>query len=198
MPIPSAITDLSQTAASNYPSGSDSPSTLDDVQRAHASFIALLRDGKGQTNSVTVASATTTDIGGQNSQFVEISGTTTITSLGSTYNGPRYLRFQGVLTLTHNATTLNIYGGANVDTSAGYAVVAIPNASLTGWNVYPIGGAAAGATGGGSDRVFWKNGQTITTDYTILGTENAGTFGPVTINSGVTVTVNTGGTWSCV
>jgi hypothetical protein len=44
MPLPTAITDLSTTAASNYPAGSDSPSVLDDVQRAHAAFIAQLRD----------------------------------------------------------------------------------------------------------------------------------------------------------
>jgi hypothetical protein len=42
MPLPTAITDLSTTAASNYPAGSDSPIVLDDVQRAHASFIAQL------------------------------------------------------------------------------------------------------------------------------------------------------------
>lgn len=45
MPVPSSITDLSVVASSNYPSGSDSPSTIDDVQRAHASFIAQIRDG---------------------------------------------------------------------------------------------------------------------------------------------------------
>lgn len=45
MPVPNLITDLSTTAASNYPSGSDSPATLDDVQRAHAAFIAQIRDG---------------------------------------------------------------------------------------------------------------------------------------------------------
>lgn len=44
MPIPTTISDLSTTAASNYPAGSDSPSVLDDVQRAHAAFIAGLRD----------------------------------------------------------------------------------------------------------------------------------------------------------
>ena len=49
MPVPSVITDLSTVAASNYPAGTDSPSTLDDVQRAHASFIAQLRDGSGFT-----------------------------------------------------------------------------------------------------------------------------------------------------
>lgn len=45
MPLPTVITDLSTTAASNFPQGSDSPSSLDDVQRAHASFIAQIRDG---------------------------------------------------------------------------------------------------------------------------------------------------------
>jgi hypothetical protein len=45
MPVPTVITDLSATAASNYPAGTDSPSTLDDVQRAHASFIRQLYNG---------------------------------------------------------------------------------------------------------------------------------------------------------
>jgi hypothetical protein len=44
MPLPTTIDQLSTTAASNFPAGSDSPSSLDDVQRAHASFIAQLRD----------------------------------------------------------------------------------------------------------------------------------------------------------
>jgi len=153
LPIPILISELSQTAASNYPAGSDSPATLDDTQRAHASFIAQLRDGKGFTNPVVMASATTTDIGGQNSQFVEVSGTTTITSLGSTYNGPRFLRFTGILTLTHNATTLVIPGAANITTAAGDMCIALPNQTLTGWNIsnyskasgVPLGSAASGA-----------------------------------------------------
>ena len=58
MPVPTTIDQLSTTAASNYPSGSDSPATLDDVQRAHASFIAQIRDGVQVTN----ASAKTTPV----------------------------------------------------------------------------------------------------------------------------------------
>jgi len=46
MAVPTLITDLSTTAASNAPSGSDSPATLDDIQRAHAAFIAQLYDEK--------------------------------------------------------------------------------------------------------------------------------------------------------
>lgn len=45
MPVPTVITDLSTTPASNYPAGTDSPSTLDDVQRTHASFIRQLYNG---------------------------------------------------------------------------------------------------------------------------------------------------------
>jgi hypothetical protein len=59
-----------------------------------------------QGQPVTLASAATTDIGAQNSVFLNITGTTTITSFGTNYNGPRYIRFDGALTLTHNATTL--------------------------------------------------------------------------------------------
>jgi hypothetical protein len=44
MPTPTNISDLSLVAGSNYPAGTDSPAALDDVQRAHASFIAQLRD----------------------------------------------------------------------------------------------------------------------------------------------------------
>tara|TARA_B100000073_G_scaffold311448_1_gene284533 strand:+ start:443 stop:862 length:420 start_codon:yes stop_codon:yes gene_type:complete len=57
------------------------------------------------------------------------------------------------------------------------------------------GEAAAGATGGGSDKCFWENSNTITTSYTISNNMNAGTFGPVTVNSGATVTVGSGETW---
>lgn len=56
MPIPTLITDLSTTASSNSPAGSDSPATLDDIQRAHASFIAQLRDGAAALPTATGAS----------------------------------------------------------------------------------------------------------------------------------------------
>ena len=60
------------------------------------------------------------------------------------------------------------------------------------------GDAAAGATGGnsGANKVFWENEQTVTHDYTITNNYNAGTWGPVTINSGVTVTVGDGEYWT--
>ena len=60
--------------------------------------------------------------------------------------------------------------------------------------------AAAGATGGNSNanKIFWENEQTVTHDYTIQNNHNAGSFGPITINSGVTVTVGSGENWTIV
>jgi hypothetical protein len=190
VPIPTLITELSQTAASNYPQGSDSPATLDDTQRAHGGFIATLRDGKGFSNPVTIASATTTDIGGQNSQFVEISGTNTITGLGSTYNGPRYLRFTGALLLTHNATTLNLPGGASITTVAGDSCIAVPNIALSGWNVLAYNRAAGG---GGTDylnttRIDVASATTLDLTTNAPNTRNINITGTPAI-TGVTVSI---------
>ena len=55
-----------------------------------------------------------------------------------------------------------------------------------------------GATGGGSDEVFYENSQTVTTSYTITNGKNAMAAGPITINSGVTVTVGSGETLTIV
>ena len=60
------------------------------------------------------------------------------------------------------------------------------------------GDAAAGATGGGSDKIFWENGQTVTTNYTITNNYNAMSAGPITINNGIFVTIGTGENWTIV
>ena len=60
------------------------------------------------------------------------------------------------------------------------------------------GDAAAGATGGGSDKIFWENGQTVTTNYTITNNKNAMSAGPITINNGIAVTIGTGENWTIV
>jgi hypothetical protein len=60
------------------------------------------------------------------------------------------------------------------------------------------GALGGGATGGGSDTVFFENSQVVTQNYTIPSDKNAGTFGPITINAGVEVTVPSGSVWSIV
>lgn len=71
------------------------------------------------TISAPVASGSTTDIGAVNSSVIEITGTTTINSFGTSANKLRFVKFSGQLTLTHNATTLILPGGANINAKAG-------------------------------------------------------------------------------
>ena len=54
---------------------------------------------------------------------------------------------------------------------------------------------SGGATGAGGDDVFYENGQTVTSNYTITANKNAMSTGPITINSGISVTVPTGSVW---
>lgn len=63
----------------------------------------------------------------------------------------------------------------------------------TAW--VPMGGGATGAAG---NSVFVENDTNVTGDYTITSGKNAGSFGPITINNGVTVTVPSGSVWSVV
>ena len=68
---------------------------------------------------VTLASASTVNIGAAASDNVIISGTTTITAFDNVNNGvKRWVRFSGALTLTHNGTSLILPGAANITTAA--------------------------------------------------------------------------------
>lgn len=62
-----------------------------------------------------------------------------------------------------------------------------------GWG--SIGG---GASGGGSDDIFYENGQNVTNSYTLTAGKNAMSAGPITIDSGVTVTIPAGQYWVIV
>ncbi len=58
--------------------------------------------------------------------------------------------------------------------------------------------APASLLGGGSDLVFFENGTSINTNYTITAGKNAVSSGPITISNSVTVTVPSGSVWVVV
>lgn len=91
----------------------------------------------------TIASAATTDLGTSTTLSVVISGTTGITSFGTQPYALRYIRFSGTsLVLTHNATSLILPTGANIQTAAGDTCVAQSDGSGN-WRVIsytPVGG----------------------------------------------------------
>jgi hypothetical protein len=79
--------------------------------------------------------------------------------------------------------------------SAGYLRFNSSLAKFEGYNGTAWSSVGGGATGGGSDDIFIENGQTVTTNYTISTNKNAMSTGPITIDSGITVTVPSGSNW---
>lgn len=107
----------SATAASNTPTTATTVGTglapnLQEIQKVVRQDLA---------NAPTdTASGSTTDLGAVASNYVRITGTTTITSFGTVSSGIwKYVRFAAALTLTNNATSLILLGGENRTTAAG-------------------------------------------------------------------------------
>ena len=79
-----------------------------------------LTSALNEAPQVALASAATVNIGAAAANTVTVSGTTTITAFDSLATGAiRRVRFLGILTLTHNATSLILPGSANITTAAG-------------------------------------------------------------------------------
>ena len=106
-----------------------------------------------------------------------------------TGNGTNYVAVKSPSALAANLTLTLPTANPAV---AGYALISTDTSGTLSW------GVAGGAVGGSTDQIFWENGQNVTTSYAITNGKNAGSFGPITINSGVVVTVGSGETWSVV
>lgn len=127
MAIPTLITELSTTAAANSPAGSDSPSTLDDIQRAHASFIAQLRDAdalKLNASAVSAFGLTLID---------DASAAAARTTLGAAASGP----------LASSGITGAAASGANTDITSLGSIASINGGQLAGMRNLLINGNLA-------------------------------------------------------
>ena len=82
--------------------------------------------------------------------------------------------------------------------ATGYLRFNSSTTSFEGYNGTAWGSIGGGATGGGTDQIFYLNGQTVNTSYSIPAGQNAGTFGPISVASGAVVTVPSGSTWTVV
>ena len=100
--------------------------------------------------------------------------------------------FTGTSAVTLPAGTTAQRSGTPV---AGMIRLNTDGAAFEGYNGTSWGGIGGGATGGGTDQIFVENGVTVTTDYTFPVGKNASSVGPITINSGITVTIPDGQRW---
>ena len=132
--------------------------------------------------------------------------TSTGVNISATTSGPCNLRFGG--------TSVNDYVAFRSDGAfSGQTTFILPDGDGSADQVLKTDGsgnldwtdAGAGATGGGTNKIFWENEQTIDYNYTITNNHNAMTAGPVTIaatgngdGSAVVVTVGDGETWTIV
>jgi len=106
----------------------------------------------------------------------------------ATGHGSNYVAFQAPSTIAANVTWTLPSTDATV---AGHALKSDAAGTLS-W------GTAGGATGGGTDDVFYENSSTITASYSITAGKNALSAGPIVINNGVTVTIPNNSNWVVV
>lgn len=115
----------------------------------------------------------------------------TVTFNAATASIPNNLNFSGTGSITlPNGTTLQ-----RPTPATGMIRYNSTESTFEGYAAGAWGSIGGGATGAGGDQVFYENELTVTTSYTLTTARNAMSTGPITINSGVVVTVPTGQRW---
>ena len=115
----------------------------------------------------------------------------TITLNAATASVPNNLNFSGTGTITVPVGTT----GQRPSPTSGMIRYNTTENSFEGYAAGAWGSIGGGATGAGGDQVFYENELTVTADYTLTTSRNAMSTGPITINSGITVTVPTNQRW---
>jgi hypothetical protein len=171
-------------------SGTISIATTADPTFATSTTSPIIYGGTGSSSTLTLQS--TSGTGTTDSIAMKVGNNGAITALSVATTGIVSFPTTGAIVIPASTT-------ANQPTGqTGMLRFNTSTTSFEGYNGTAWGSIGGGATGGGTDQIFYLNGQTVTTNYSIPVGQNAGTFGPITVNSGATVTVPSGSTWSIV
>ena len=156
----------------------------------------------GMDKGEDVASGTPTI--GEDGDYFDITGTTTISAFTVAANRHFFCQFDGALQLTHNSTDLDLPGEANITTAAGDVAEFFSTGTndVQCVNYTKADGTAVVSSGGSTDAggniIGVENHVTTAGNYTVTNGKNLVTGGPFTIASGHTVTVGSGETWTIV
>ena len=128
--------------------------------------------------------------------YFDVTGTTDFAAMTVAADRQFTLQFDGILTMTHHATNLDLPGEANITTAAGDVATFQSTGSNTVQCICytrasgePIVGGATATLG------FYEHTHTISSNLTITTDYNAISAGPITVASGYSVTVPSGSTW---
>jgi hypothetical protein len=160
------------------------------VATSGALYVGSLLTGTGVTAGTTISSFGT-GTGGTGTYTVSTSQTVSSTAITGTVN-------DATLAIEATDAILVPVGTTTQRPSTGVEGYIRYNTTLDQFEGYANsawGQLGAGATGGGSDNVFFENSLTVTTDYTITSGKSASSTGDITIDTGVTVTVPSGSRW---
>lgn len=112
-----AVTDETGSGALVF---ANTPTLVTPVLGAATGTSLVLSSKIDEAKGADIASAGTTNIGAATGNYVNITGTTTITAFDTVQAGVRReLQFNGILTLTYNASSLILPTSANITTAAG-------------------------------------------------------------------------------
>ena len=142
-----------------------------------------------------IASASPTVIDTDGDYF-DVTGTTNFAAFTVAADRQFTLQFDGVLTMTHHATNLDLPGEANITTAAGdVATFQSTAANQVQCINYTRADGTAIVGASGVTLGFFEHTHTISSNLTISTNYNAISAGPITIDTGYSVTVPTGSTW---
>ena len=172
----------------------------------NSSLTQLIEDSIAGSASQSVTSAdwtlTTTAGGVSNQARLAILIATGAPATTRYIYAPQLSKMYVVVNNCTDQSSVYIRGGTSASYTTGVEIEALGSA-LVAWDstasdFVKIAGGGGGAAGTGGNQIFFQNDLNVTGSYTIPTGKNAGTFGPVSINSGVVVTVPSGSVWTVV
>ena len=100
---------------------------------------------------------------------------------------------------TYDGTSILQIGAGKLSGLGDVVLTSLTSGQAITWNgtswVNSTVSGGGGATGGGTNKVFYENELSITTSYTITTGKSAHSVGPITIASGAVVTIPSGSRW---